>query len=118
MELVKLIPQAFFDFFARLVPGALALAIFLANPYGQNQWRMLLESFAAGKLDKSNLATLAVSAAIMTAYVVGQLAAPFGKAMQRVAETIATFPKAIIYLRKHGLDGKRYGTGRCYKPRR
>lgn len=92
MDAIKLIPQSFFDFLARLVPGALALAILLDTVPGGERWRILLETFAAGKLHRDNITVVAVVIATVGAYVAGQLAAPFGKAMQRFAEAIAAIP--------------------------
>ena len=55
MEALRLIPQAFFEFFARLVPGAVALVMWMALFGGAGCWQSILEAFAAGRLDESNV---------------------------------------------------------------
>jgi hypothetical protein len=92
MEALKLLPQSFFDFLARLVPGALGLAIILDTPFGRERWGQLLNTLAAGRLSENNVTTLVLITATVATYVGGQLAAPFGKAMQRIAEAIEAIP--------------------------
>lgn len=90
MEALRLIPQAFFEFFARLVPGAVALVIWMALFGGARCWQNILEAFAAGHLDESNVSGIAIFVATGMAYVLGQLIAPLGKAAQRASELAAS----------------------------
>ena len=89
MEALKLIPQAFFEFFARLVPGAVALAIWMALFDGVHEWPVILQAVAAGRLDKANALVFATLVAVFIAYTLGQLVAPLGKAVQRISEFLA-----------------------------
>lgn len=89
METLKLIPQAFFEFLARLVPGGVALVVWMALFGGADHWPSILGTFAANQLDTSNVSGIAVFVSISLAYGLGQLVAPLGKAAQRVSEFAA-----------------------------
>ena len=97
MDALKLIPQSFFEFFARLVPGGVAFAIWMTLFDGAYRWPAVLETLAAGRLDKSNVAVFAFFVAISIAYGIGQLVAPFGKAAQRISEFLSV-PAARIFI--------------------
>ncbi|HEY8004852.1 MAG TPA: hypothetical protein VIE16_11520 [Phenylobacterium sp.] len=107
MEALKLIPQVFFEFFARLAPGAVAFAIWLGLFDGREVWKAALDTLSAGHLDSHNVTPLSIVAATAVCYVLGQLAAPFGKAMQRICENVAAFTgrrprlgRALLAVRK------------------
>jgi hypothetical protein len=89
MDALKFLPQAFFEFFARLVPGGVALVVWMVLLGGADHWPYILRTFAAGQLDTSNVAGIAIFVAISSAYGLGQLFAPLGKAAQRASEFAA-----------------------------
>jgi|GEM_PF-4966627 len=90
MDALKQIPQSFFEFFARLVPGAVAFALWLGLFGGGPKWKQALLTVTAGLLRPEDVLPVSLGAATATCYVVGQLAAPFGKVMQRLCENMAT----------------------------
>jgi hypothetical protein len=92
MEALKLIPQAFFEFFARLVPGLIAFSLWLTVLGGAAGWRSFMEALLGPSQPNStsaNQTVWVVVAAIAACYVLGQLVAPFGKMLQMVVEGIA-----------------------------
>lgn len=89
MELVKLIPQAFFDLFARLVPGLLALVLWFGLFGSPDDWATALQAVTADRLDSDNVVATIAIVGLVGAYTIGQLTAPFGKLLQRFAERLA-----------------------------
>jgi len=96
MDALKLIPQSFFEFFARLVPGGVAFAIWMTLFNGAYRWPAILETLAAGRLDHGNVSTFAFVVALSIAYGLGQLVAPLGKVAQRVSEFLAVPAASIL----------------------
>lgn len=97
MDALRLIPQSFFEFFARLVPGGVAFAIWMTLFDGAYRWPAVLQTLAADRLDTDNVWVFAFFVAISIAYGLGQLVAPLGKAAQRVSEFLAV-PAARILI--------------------
>lgn len=93
MEVFKEIPQSFFELFARLVPGLAAFALWLGLFGGAREWARILEAFTAGHLNADNVTVNALFLSLSLAYVAGQLVAPFGKGMQRIAEHVGKTKK-------------------------
>jgi hypothetical protein len=86
MDALKQIPQVFFEFFARLVPGLVALTLWMALLGGAQLWPNVLNTVAAGRVTNENIVTVFLIVGISVCYVIGQLIAPFGKLMQRITE--------------------------------
>ncbi len=90
MDSLKLIPQVFFDFIGRVVPGAVGIVACLL--FSGRTW----ESWLSAILGDS-LATDSVSVAILiflfASYVVGQLLSPAAKLVQRIGELKYFRPK-------------------------
>lgn len=96
MDALKHIPQSFFEFFARLVPGFVAFVAWIVLFDGEKQWRLALETFTADRLSPGNVTFVACFVSLSLAYVLGQLVAPFGKGMQRVTERLASPTDKIL----------------------
>jgi hypothetical protein len=108
MESLKLIPSVFFDGIARVVPGAVAIVAFLL--ISERPWSRMLETTLGPPFASGDAVLTATALLFFTAYVVGQLIAPFAKWAQRIGESKFLKPKptaprgAYDYLRLHYAD--------------
>lgn len=80
--LAELIPQVFFDFYARYVPGLVLFGSWILL-LGQDDWQRLLETVAGGHLDSKNALPVATLILLFVPFVVGYVIAPFAKIVQR-----------------------------------
>lgn len=94
MDALKLIPQAFFEFFARLVPGFLAFALWIGLFGGDVHWPHVLGIVMAGGVTTDNTVSAVLVIGLSGCYVAGQLVAPFGKLMQWLTEKFVTKGKS------------------------
>lgn len=90
MDALKQIPQAFFEFFARLIPGFVALTLWMGLFGGAGQWPDVLNAVVAGRLTDENIVSVALIMGLSVCYVAGQLIAPFGKLVQRLTEGLVS----------------------------
>jgi hypothetical protein len=90
MDALKAIPQLFFDVFARIIPGLVALVVLHGN--GIMRWDRVLSLLAGEQLRDSNAFGFAVLAALTGAFVIGHLLSPIAKAL----EAAATFYSEIF----------------------
>ncbi|WP_062384754.1 hypothetical protein [Demequina iriomotensis] len=81
-SLMQLIPQVFFDFYARYVPGLVLVGAWILLP-GDAAWSSLLTKVLGGKLDADNAFPAAAAALIFVPFVAGYVIAPLAKAVQR-----------------------------------
>jgi len=95
MDALKQIPQAFFEFFARLVPGFVVLTLWMTLFDGMGQWQAALKSLTADLLSEANIVSVILIVGLFACYAAGQLIAPFGKAMQRITEAVVNPKKAV-----------------------
>ena len=91
MDSLKLIPSAFFDAIARVVPGAAAIIAYLFFA-GETWSQILARYFGSAFAEKEALLTSTVLF-FLSAYVVGQLLSPFAKEVQRIGESKLFDPK-------------------------
>jgi hypothetical protein len=84
MDTLKLIPSVFFDGIARVVPGVTAIVAFLL--LSGRSWSQVLETTLGPSFGTTNAQLTATALLFFTAYVVGQLIAPFAKLAQRLGE--------------------------------
>ncbi|MFF5290215.1 hypothetical protein [Paractinoplanes globisporus] len=80
--LAELIPQVFFDMFARYIPGLVLFGSWILL-LGQDDWQSLLSTVVGGKLDSGNALPVATLALLFVPFVVGYVIAPLTKAVQR-----------------------------------
>ncbi|MFC7496511.1 MULTISPECIES: hypothetical protein [unclassified Nocardioides] len=80
--LAELVPQVFFDVYARYVPGLVLFGSWVLL-LGQDAWRGLLDTVAGGQLDSDNALPIATLVLIFVPFVVGYLIAPLAKLVQR-----------------------------------
>lgn len=102
MEIVRSVPQIFFDFFARMTPGFYLLAILEITSPEPGLWQKLLTSLAAGKLLDSNVFAFALGGSIVAAWIGGQLLSPFAKWIDKIGYQVeANTWKRYDWLRLH-----------------
>lgn len=105
MDSLKLIPSVFFDAIARVVPGATAIVAFLL--ISGRTWSQILENTLGSPFAERDSLLTATGLLLFSAYVVGQLIAPFAKLAQRIGEWKWFKPKpkaasgAYDFLRLH-----------------
>lgn len=85
MDVLKLIPQIFFDLIARVVPGIASLLIF-ACVWPGCDWACFLDHSAAGHLNEMNVFAFAFFVPLGAGYVIGHLIAPIGKWLRQLTE--------------------------------
>jgi hypothetical protein len=104
MEILKLIPQIFFDLIARVVPGAAGVVAYLL--LSGTTWESLLSGVMGKSLATDSL-VFSILIFLAAAYVVGQLISPAAKIVQRIGEYFKPKPKeagAYDWLRLHHPD--------------
>jgi hypothetical protein len=107
MDSLKLIPSVFFDAIARVVPGATAIVAYLL--ISGRTWSQILENTLGPPFAESDSLLTATGLLLFSAYVVGQLIAPFAKLAKRIGKW-KWFDKpeaphdAYDYLRLHYKD--------------
>lgn len=101
MDSLKLIPSVFFDAIARVVPGATAIVAYLL--ISGRTWSQILENTLGPPFAESDSVLTATGLLLFSAYVVGQLIAPFAKLAQRIGEW---HPKFQARLFRSGLFAK------------
>src|SRR5690349_1365932 len=69
VDSLRHIPQVFFEFFARLLPGFAALILWLWLFGGAAGWRALLDTMVAGKLDANNAVSAAALVGVSGCYL-------------------------------------------------
>ncbi len=109
MEAFNLIPQVFFDFIARLIPGAVAL--FLLDLWSkENLWERLLRGVSVDLLNGDNVTAIAFLTLSGTAYIIGQLLAPVGKLWGKAAQALWF----KVWRKSSALQGSKEETWLCY----
>jgi ABC-type multidrug transport system fused ATPase/permease subunit len=83
METLKLIPQVFFDLFARVVPGCVGIISFLT--LFRVNWQLLI-TYLFGPVFAQESTTLSFLIFIGAGFVVGELLSPAAKMVQRINE--------------------------------
>jgi ABC-type Fe3+ transport system permease subunit len=78
----ELIPQVFFDIYARYVPGLVLFGSWILL-LGQDAWQGLLNTVAGGQLDSKNALPIATLILLFVPFVVGYVIAPLAKLVQR-----------------------------------
>lgn len=81
MDVLKLIPQLFFDVIARVVPGVVALLLFVWL-FPSCEWSCMLNATAGGKLTENNAFAFAFFIPLGAGFVIGHMIAPFGKRLR------------------------------------
>lgn len=77
-----LIPQVFFDLYARYIPGLVLLGAWILL-LGQESWRFLLNAVLGGQLDSTNALPIATLTLLFVPLVIGYVMAPLAKLVQR-----------------------------------
>src|SRR6516225_1264802 len=84
MNALELIPSVFFDGIARVVPGITAIAAYLL--LSGHSWSQILEKTLGPPFATTDAFWPATGLLFLSAYIVGQLIAPFAKLAQRIGE--------------------------------
>lgn len=87
MDVLKSIPQAFFDFIARILPGAVAIALLEVVMPGS--WKNALTILSAGLLTSQNAFPFVALLVTGASYTLGQLLSPLGKLVDKVTQFVA-----------------------------
>jgi hypothetical protein len=90
MDVLKLVPQVFFDLIGRVVPGAAAIVAALVIT--SSTWEYWLSAIV-GKELVTKSPTAAFVLLFASSYVVGQLLSPLAKLVQRIGELFGRKPK-------------------------
>src|SRR4051794_29421603 len=93
MEVLKLVPQIFFDLIARVAPGLLAL--FVLDCDGTVSWSGLLTTVSGGRIEPSNAFAYSAFTAVVGAYLIGHLLSLVSKGLETVADHCAYTWSAI-----------------------
>ena len=82
MDALKIVPQAFFDAIARVLPGLVAL--FLLARYEVEAWRSVSDAF--GRMMGNKASDWSLLFILVAAYALGHLMTPGTKLIQRISE--------------------------------
>lgn len=101
MDVLKFIPQVFFDLIGRVVPGAAAIVAALVIT--STTWEYWLSAIVGKELGAKS-PTAAFALLFASSYVVGQLLSPIAKLVQRIGELFGLKPRNFPenYDRKQG----------------
>ena len=113
MDSLKLIPSVFFDAIARVVPGATAIVAYLL--ISGRTWSQILENTLGPPFAKSDSLLTATGLLLFSAYVVGQLIAPFAKLAQRIGEWKPKFQAKLFRREPFAKLAKRIGEWKWFK---
>jgi hypothetical protein len=87
MEALKVFPQIFFDAIARVVPGLMAMFLYV-HFCGWTRWHQFVEGATGIKGDEGFPVGFVFSSLIAGGYIVGHLISPFTKMIQRLGEVL------------------------------
>ena len=83
MESLKIIPQVFFDLFARVVPGSVSIVAYLL--LFRENWESLVQNLMGNSFSSSHT-SITFLIFLGTAFVMGELLSPIAKLLQRLTE--------------------------------
>ena len=83
MESLKIIPQVFFDLFARLIPGSVGIVAYLL--LFKENWDSLVKKILGSSISYSGT-SYPFLIFLGTAFVMGELLSPIAKLLQRLTE--------------------------------
>lgn len=105
MDVLKLIPQLFFDLIARVVPGIVCLVLLTCLWPGLD-WKGFLNTVSADQLDKENIFAFVFFVPLGVGFVIGHLIAPIGKWLRKITtrKEVAEPWRQYDWLRVHRPD--------------
>lgn len=90
MDALKHIPQIFFDAIGRVVPGAVAFALWIVGvPNAAGYWRSFLQGAQGLSSTGEPSSAVALATLMLASYVVGHLLSPLTKLIQRIGEAFS-----------------------------
>jgi len=90
MEALKLIPQVFFDLFARVIPGCVGIVSYLI--LSEEDWESIV-SYLFGPSFARESTTLSFLIFLGAGFIVGELLSPLAKTVQKINEIRFPFKK-------------------------